>query len=77
MSKDNGGHAFPNIKMSSMGLIDDKGDGMSLRDYFAAKALQGFLSNHAFFTDARQVPDGFSFTKEAYKYADAMLEARK
>ena len=45
--------------------------GMTLRDYFAAKALQGIL------TDA-EIAMGISEIAElAYKYADAMMEARK
>lgn len=46
--------------------------GMTLRDYFAAKALQGYFSN---------VDRGaFSYeewAKASYEAADAMLEARK
>lgn len=42
--------------------------GMTLRDYFAAKAMQGFLSAGTTGTD--YIPD------LAYRYADAMMEAR-
>jgi hypothetical protein len=45
-------------------------NGMTLRDYFAAKALQGIL------TDA-EIAMGISEIAElAYKYADAMMAAR-
>jgi hypothetical protein len=45
--------------------------GMTLRDYFAAKALQGIL------TDA-EIAMGISEIAElAYKYADAMMKARE
>lgn len=44
-------------------------DGMTLRDYFAASALQG-LVNLAGRNPAEE-------TKLAYQYADAMLLARK
>ena len=47
-------------------------DGMTLRDYFAAKAMQAAATNP---TGA----DGFTFTERAswaYQQADAMLEAR-
>lgn len=47
------------------------GDGMSLRDYFAAKALQGMLAD----TSVQAPPS--EFAHNAYKLADAMLEARK
>lgn len=47
--------------------------GLSIRDYFAAKAMQGFLAKHGMGgkTDAAREAE------HAYIYADAMLEARK
>lgn len=49
----------------------DYGTGMTLRDYFAAKAMQGF---------AAMDDDGFSSIEKmaevSYKWADAMLKAR-
>jgi hypothetical protein len=47
-------------------------NGMTLRDYFAAKALQGIMASGIY-------PTGIMFdtAKEAYEMADAMLEARK
>ena len=46
--------------------------GMSLRDYFAASALQGLLSNKEGYDRS------WAFaSKEAYQYADEMLAARK
>ncbi len=44
--------------------------GMTLRDYFAAKALQGIL------TDAEIAMGISEIAKLAYKYADAMMAAR-
>lgn len=49
--------------------------GMSLRDYFAAKCMQGVLANN------QCTPMGMSFdpnslSKIAYGMADAMLKAR-
>ena len=51
--------------------------GMSLRDYFAAKAMQGFITNDGGFT----LGDGNRERMESasqlfYKMADAMLKAR-
>jgi hypothetical protein len=46
---------------------------MSLRDYFAAKALQGFMAN-------KDRPQGFNLFDDAayvYQIADAMLKARE
>lgn len=54
-------------------------DGMSLRDYFAAKALQGMLSNGHSLT-ARESEEGQTvgevMAKRVYAFADAMLKER-
>ena len=55
--------AFPNPH-----LRDDSG--MTLRDYFAAKAMQGLLSGTT-------INDGLAIVKNAYALADAMLKARE
>lgn len=47
--------------------------GMSLRDYFAAQALQGMLANN----DCEFWEVDAKFAKWAYCHADAMLTARK
>ena len=47
-------------------------EGMDLRDYFAAKAMQGLIG--------KQLIIGYDeavIAKDAYKMADAMMEARK
>ena len=52
--------------------------GMTLRDYFAAKAMQGgigLVPHMATPTVDKTVPQIIS--EMAYEYADAMLEARK
>ena len=49
--------------------------GMDLRDYFAAKAMQGFLSN-AFLAKKDPMPRD-TMASLSYKLADAMMEARK
>ena len=54
-----GGPAFP------VGNVN----GMSLRDYFAAKAMQGLVANNN--------TNPFEISKAAYVVADAMLEARQ
>lgn len=43
--------------------------GMTLRDYFAAKAMQGFISRGVHY-------DADIDAARAYAFADAMLEAR-
>lgn len=47
---------------------------MSLRDYLAAKAMQGFLSNSDLSERWRSISD--SVAAEAYATADAMLAER-
>jgi TPR repeat protein len=49
-------------------------EGMDLRDYLAASALQGFLAYHA--TAGRYAPPDDELARESYKMADAMLKAR-
>lgn len=61
-------------------------DGMTLRDYFAAKVLQGMLAAKGWHPDFMFLED-FNFDAgqraadavavAAYKYADAMLKARE
>lgn len=64
--KDTGGSAFP-VQYSEGSVAK----GMTLRDYFAAKAMQYWLSLPI--DDAQLAKVG----TEAYRFADAMLEARK
>jgi len=61
MKKETGEPAFPTRNTLN--------DGMTLRDYFAAKAMQGKIAAGA---------TGFEdIAFYAYKYADAMLKARE
>ena len=54
-------------------IIDPQfNDGMALRDYFAAKALQGICASGP----GPQITDDI-IAREAYNLADAMLKARK
>lgn len=46
--------------------------GMLLRDYFAAKAMQGMVSKEA--SHVSWIDD---YAKNAYKMADAMMKARE
>ena len=54
-------------------------DGMSLRDYFAAKAMQAYLNDDSleelYVTLNKDVKQELS--KNAYKMADAMMKARE
>lgn len=72
--KYDGGPAFPFGQISEVtgqpvnGFYDP---GMTLRDYFAAKALQGILAHPEVKATAE------SRSEWAYKIADAMLKARE
>ena len=50
-------------------------DGMTLRDYFAAKAMQGFLHYSA--TKGIYTPPDNELAKASYDLADAMMKARE
>ena len=51
-------------------LHEPQTTGMTLRDYFAAKALQGILSDSYDYSDRDRI------ATKAYEFADAMLKAR-
>ena len=69
--------AFPNkqkalmIKSEHIGIASEyeiEHNGMTLRDYFAAKAMQALIDNDGLFSE---IPT------QAYALADAMLAARE
>ena len=71
-------YTYPN------GEINHGEGGMTLRDYFAAKAMQGFCSDHKW--RDKNTPEypllhggGLEYATAiaAYKQADAMLKARE
>lgn len=56
--------------MNKMNAFPDEfNDGMTLRDYFAAKAMQALLAGGAH-------PNRYILADDAYKAADAMMEVR-
>lgn len=67
--------AFPNPH-----YINHKG--MTMRDYFAAKAMQGLMSGR-WKSDMHGIPydayraDADEWAKSAYHFADAMMKARE
>jgi hypothetical protein len=79
MNKETGGPAFPTSDWDE----NDKAykmHGITMRDYFAAKALQGMSANPEDVHDA-DLETYDEYVKEisrcAYELADAMMEARK
>jgi hypothetical protein len=67
-----GGPAFPTKNYQDIvPVATGYSEGMTLRDYFAAKAMQGFLA-----TVKVGCPDDL-IAIDAYNLADAMLKARE
>lgn len=78
---DDGGPAFPmpDERDSDGNGIKQGHPGMTLRDYFAAKAMGGIMSDMAMFQHyITRDRDTFGHVaSDAYAAADAMLAARK
>lgn len=76
-NKNDGGYAFP-MEATDATARRDCNQGMTLRDYFAAKALPDLIAGYSKnqgsgpYLDAS--PDEIAYW--AYRYADAMLKAR-
>lgn len=66
-TNETGGPAFPNPRWEGWGSPQE---GMTLRDYFAAKAMQGFAAA------ALELPTIQDMAACAYGWADAMLQER-
>ena len=71
-----GGPAFPVLHQNEItGYIPPETSGMTLRDYFAAKAMQGLMSRS---WDGYAAEEMFKiWSVSAYAVADAMLKARE
>ncbi|HHK4128814.1 TPA: hypothetical protein ACQTWV_000429 [Enterobacter roggenkampii] len=76
--KKTGGSAFPNKASSGNGGSSIDSFGMTLRDYFAAKAMQGWLASFSESDAHPSVSGKCDVVAEAsYALADAMLKARE
>jgi len=65
-------NAFPSTWDSSYNAVIQTDSGMTLRDYFAAKAMQGSVVS-----DGPEFPKPELIAKWSYAVADAMLKARE
>jgi hypothetical protein len=73
--KNTGGPAFPYQEVLPDGFANlTPQRGMTLRDYFAAKAIVGHLADGGWKCDQSHFDD---VAKGAYRLADAMLKARE
>ena len=86
MSNNTGGPAFPNWPESAFPSTFKSADpetgqvhrwGMTLRDYFAAKAMQALLSEDRYMGLIGVNNFEHRRAEDAYKVADAMLRARQ
>jgi hypothetical protein len=70
-----GGPAFPTNeeRFPDGAMCQEATYGMQLRDYFAAKAMQGFAADG----ECRFQEGITGMAKKAYEWADAMLKARE
>lgn len=73
-NQDNGGPAFPCDELLDQYGTAHRSEGLSLRDYFAAKAMQGICCNRS---HVELKGHAKASAKVAYLIADALLEARK
>ena len=73
-----GGQAFPNEGFNGWGKPEE---GMTLRDYFAAKAMQAIMldrKEQKYWATDYGMEEMLAFTADrAYEQADAMLKARE
>jgi hypothetical protein len=69
MTTNTGGPAFAVAELANI-----KWEGMTLRDYFAAKAMQGMLASADSWINKDEVED---FATICYALADGMLKARE
>jgi hypothetical protein len=76
MTQENQSPAFPFTEMHTHGSPYIQWKGMTLRDYFAAKAMQGLLASPRTPTEDKVVTDTV-VAKYSYLMADAMLKARE
>jgi hypothetical protein len=76
-----GGSAFPykrQIRCNGEVIDYVMESGLSIRDYFAAAALQGLLGNSEFHVETdveSEIPNAIA--KYSYEAADAMIKARE
>lgn len=72
MSTDKSGPAFPQPINPG-----EHGRGLTMRDYFAAKAMQGLIVAGKYVVGMAQEPETTQYAENAYRQADAMLKERE
>lgn len=69
--------AFPNTIVNNQGIIIGGKNGMTLRDYFAGKFLQGHISSEYYAGTNNSEDNKNAIAGLAYDFADAMLKQRE
>jgi hypothetical protein len=78
-----GGPAFPTKSYDVASQTWTIEEGMTLRDYFAAKAMQAMITNDVIHSVAMReaskagIPEEFAVAQMSFMVADAMLKARR
>ena len=75
MTTNTGGPAFPTTK--PLEHWGDPNQGMTLRDYFAGKAMQALITGPDVMDDHYEEETNEYVAKRSYFIADAMLKARQ
>jgi len=68
--------AFSSIAFDSIGQITSLDEGMDLRDYFAAKAMQSLI-NEKYWHNPKGGIDEINIADDSYRMANAMMIVRK
>jgi hypothetical protein len=76
-ANDDGGMAFPSPEMEVDGRTYEACFGMTLRDYFAAKAMQSLVIHYSVTLDVAVSAKHDEIAGNSYMLADAMLKARE
>jgi hypothetical protein len=77
MSNNTGGPAFPCAEIRNMNeeIVQYASEGMTLRDYFAAKAMSAYIAS---MTEGQEpIEHATGISEHSYLFADAMLKARE
>lgn len=68
-------YAYPGTRFSQGGFVTGQGQGMTMRDYFAAHVLPHVIANLEDWPEDKSEIEAQA--ELSYMYADAMMEARK
>jgi hypothetical protein len=76
VTQENQSPAFPFTEMHTHGSPFTQWKGMTMRDYFAAKAMESMCELYSF-GESDPIDYASEIAKNCYQIADAMLKARE